>query len=202
MFESVPDLVLVTPPEAAPIDLASAKAHLRVDFESDDALIQGLIDAATAWLDGHAGVLGRALVTQTWKARFDYCFPAWRIPLPLSPVQAVDSIEYVDAQGATQTVSSSDYVVIDGPAAAVQPAFGKAWPAPRGQARAVAITFTAGYGAPDDVPGALKAAIKLLVGHFYEHREGVVGVEQRDSSAELPLGVAALIRPFRARSVA
>lgn len=200
------DLVRTAEPEADVLELADVKMHLRVDEDDDaaqDDLIEALIAAATDYLDGYSGVLGRCLISQTWKLRFDYCFPSWRIPLPLAPLISVDAIEYVDAEGVTQTLSPSVYQVIDGPAAAVQPAYGQAWPAPRSQARAVTITFTAGYGATaDKVPAPLRAAMKLLVAHLFEHREAVVGVDNRDSSAPLPLGVDALVAPYRARSIA
>jgi uncharacterized phiE125 gp8 family phage protein len=74
----MPFPVLVTPPVAAPVSLAEAKAHLRVDFDDEDALISGLIDAATQHLDGWSGVLGRALMPQTWEMSLDR-FPAGAI---------------------------------------------------------------------------------------------------------------------------
>ena len=44
-----------------------------------------------------------------------------------------------------------------------------------------------------DVPGPLKLAIKLLVGHFYENREATTMLK----IDELPLGIKALIEPYR-----
>ena len=37
----------------------------------------------------------------------------------------------------------------------------------------------------------------LLVGHWYEHREAVVGVDARDSSTPLPLGVDRILDAYR-----
>ena len=59
--------VLVTPPAETPVSRTEAKAHLRVDGTGDDDLIDGLIDAAVAHLDGYTGILGRCMVTQTWR---------------------------------------------------------------------------------------------------------------------------------------
>lgn len=43
-----------------------------------------------------------------------------------------------------------------------------------------------------DLPLPLKQAVLLLVGHWYNQREAVSG-----SLSEVPLGVEALVRPFR-----
>ena len=179
--------------------MEEATLHLRVDFNDDFTLIAGLVAAATAWLDGWSGILGRALVTQTWRLYFDHGFPEQTIRLPLPPLIGVTSIQYVDINGATQTVSPADYQVLDGPRAAVRPVYGQIWPVTLAQARACWIEFECGYGAASEVPAAIKAAALLMISHLYFHRDAVVGVEQRDSSTPLPLGVAELLGPYRGR---
>ena len=67
---------------------------------------------------------------------------------------------------------------------------------------AVKVTFTAGFGDASTIPDDLKAAVKLLIGHWYEHREAVVGVEARDSSTPLPLGVDLILDGYRPHLVA
>lgn len=194
------DLALVTPPADDLLSLAEAKLQLGVESDDEDVLIGGLIAAVTAWLDGPSGILGRALVEQTWRISYDYAFPAWRIALPLSPLISVTAITYVDSNGVTQIVDPSVYQVLDGAACAVQPAYGKAWFAPRSQARAVTITFTAGYGDAAAVPMPIIAAAKLLLAHLYMNREATVGIDQRGTPMPTPLGVADLLAPFGARS--
>lgn len=51
-------------------------------------------------------------------------------------------------------------------------------------------TLTAGYANP---PADLLAAVKLMLGHLYAHREAAT----MDSVTELPLGVDALLHPYR-----
>lgn len=158
-------------PAATPVTLAEAKAHLRVDHSDDDALITALIEAATGHLDGWTGVLGRALVTQTWTQAFDVFLDPLRLPLP---AKTIASITYVNTTGATTTVSSDDYVLAaDALGSFVETAYGVTWPDARDQARAVTVTFTAGEAAAA-VPAAIKAAILLMVGDLYANREGVV----------------------------
>ena len=138
----------------------------------DDALIASFVQAAINELDGIDGWLGRALVTQTWQLVLD-TFPACAIRLPLPPLQSVDSISYIDGDGASQTLDPADYRVFapDSDPGRVEPAYGLSWPAVRGQSGAVTITYTCGYGDPADVPELIRTYIRLRVGQYYENRE-------------------------------
>ena len=50
--------------------------------------------------------------------------------------------------------------------------YGKSWPsATLRPANGVCVTFTAGYGTASSVPNVVKAAMKLLIGDYYEARE-------------------------------
>src|SRR5690606_12599307 len=91
-------------PATMPVSLAEAKAHLRVDHDDQDDLITAQIKAATAYLDGWSGILGRALVTQTW--RQDFAGFGDRLPLPLVPVTAIDSVSYFDGDNVHQTLDA------------------------------------------------------------------------------------------------
>ena len=189
--------VRVTAPAEAPISLAQAKAHLRIDYEDDDLYIAALIDAATGHLDGWSGLLGRALVTQTWRQDFPSLPADGKFRLPLAPVAAVSSITYLDAEGAVQTLDPAAYTlpVADGLGPYVR--LVAAPPATARRDDAVSVTFTAGYGPPADVPAAIRHALLLLVGHWYAAREAASAV----AMTELPLGVSALLAPFRRLSV-
>lgn len=195
------DLELVEAPVADLVTVADLRAHLVVDTTDHDDLIGEYRDAAVAHLDGHAGILGRALAEQTWVLYLDR-FPAgagWRsatIRLPLPPLIAVESITYLDANGVRQTLAADLYTVLDGEKAEIRPAYGQAWPTARCAPRSVAITFTCGWAAPDDGdpwPAKLqpvRAAIKLMVGDMFENRETGGG------SAEIP-AVDRLLSPLK-----
>jgi uncharacterized phiE125 gp8 family phage protein len=202
------DLVRTTAPDTTPVDLPAAKRQVHAeDFDDDDQFLEDRIDTATGWLDGYKGVLGEALVTQTWTLYLPHfghgarrCRAPWPLPehgpiqLPLTPLQSVTSIQYVDPTGASQTLDSSLYQVIDGDIAEIWPPPGRCWPPVQwGNRRAVTIEFVCGYGDADAVPATYKAAILLIIGHLYENRNAVVGVENRDSSTEMPLGVRDLL---------
>lgn len=168
------------------------KVHLRIELTNtdEDGLIQGLLDAAVQHVDGFAGVLGRALMQQTWTQDFD-CFGD--LCLPLAPVISV-VVTYYDLSNSQQTLASSVYSLLTsaaGPVISLN--YGQVWPSVRSRQDAVRVTFVSGYPDADSVPAPIKAAIALLTAHWYANREAV-GV---GNSTVLPLAVDALLAPFR-----
>lgn len=192
-------------PAGMPVSLEMAKVQLRiVERDSagvvlpheDDALVEGFIAAATDHLDGLSGILGLALVEQTWRQDLDGFGVCLR--LPLGPVKAngIVDVKYFDLANVSQTLDAGTYQVLVDHAGRPHVVLrsGQAWPSTFARPDAVSITFKAGYGAAADVPAAIKSAILLHVGHLYENREAVnVG----NAVAALPLGHAALIAPYR-----
>lgn len=180
-------------PAADVVSLSEAKAHLRVEHTADDTLITGVIAAATQHLDGWAGVLGRCLVTQTWRQSFDDFPAAGLVRLPFPDVQSV-TVTYIDADSAEQTLSAAGYHLInDACGGAVVLADGASWPSVATRPDAVSVTFVAGYGVASAVPAPLKAAVLLHVGTLYEHRDAVAD----GALTVLPLAYDALIAPYR-----
>lgn len=195
--------VLVTAPALAPLTLADVKAHCRVDFIDDDDLLVGLIAAATALLDGWTGILGRCLCEQSWRQDWDL-FGCRELRLPLFPVISIASVAYEDAAGASQTVAAADYKLLNDECGAfLRFAPDYAFPAVSEDYPSVHVTYLAGYATDTDatpnvasVPAAIKQAMLLLIGAWYENREQtVIGVPV----AALPRSVAsdALLAPFR-----
>lgn len=164
---------------AALLSTAQAKAHLVVEHDDDDVLIADYVQTAIDYLDGYGGVLGRALVSQTWRLWLG-CFPVGAIALPLPPLISVSEILYVDTDGVEQTLDAALYSVIDGERARVEPAYGESWPSTRRQSRAVKVTFVAGYGAPAAVPAPFRQLVRIILGDLYKNRES--GVEGTISS--------------------
>lgn len=168
-------LVLTTPPGVEPLDLATAKNHLRVDADitADDALITSFISATRQEAEE---MLWASLVTQTWTATLPG-FPGWRDPvqLPRGPVQSVTSVTYLDPSGASQTLSNtlyrldrrerSDWIGLTDR---------QFWPATADQPDAVTVVYIAGYGAATNVPFAICAAMLLRIGDLYRNREAQI----------------------------
>ena len=70
---------LVTPPASLPVTLEEVKAFLPVLHDDDDSAISAMIAAAVVHLDALSGILGRAIMQQTWAidvdAAGDYVLP-------------------------------------------------------------------------------------------------------------------------------
>lgn len=160
--------VLVTAPAALPVTIQEAKEHAIIDFADDDALVDRLVRAATDHLDGYGGILGRCMVNQEWRQDYVGWTSCLRLPFPNVSAAAV---EYTDEDGNPQTVPAAEYEVIeDARGAMVQFLDGFARPALAKEWTPISVTFTAGYGAPDDVPWDIKAAICMLAAHWYDER--------------------------------
>lgn len=181
--------VLVTAPTAF-VTVADMKKWCRVDDDDNDDVLTALIDAAIAYLDGYTGCLGRCLAVQTWRQDFDGFSPV--LSLPLAPVISIASVKYTDANDVEQTVSSSDYKLLNmvsGPAVGL--AHEKDWPGDViDDYRSVRVEYVAGYAA---VPEDLKTCVKLIAAHWYENREPVsIG----NLTTQLPIGVQAIIARY------
>jgi len=188
--------VRITTPADTPISLAEAKANMRVDGTDEDALITSLIGAAVDLIDGWSGILGRCVFTQTWRQDFQD-FPSGRmIRLPLDPVQSV-TVVYSDTANVEQTLSGTFYSLhTDDVGPFLWLLDGQNWPSVNDRLDAVRIEMVVGYGAASDVPNSIKQALFLMVGHWYENREA-----SGKSMQEIPLGVYALLAPYRRISI-
>ncbi|MEH6721048.1 MAG: head-tail connector protein [Aurantimonas endophytica] len=186
--------VLVTAPAALPVTLVAAKQHLRVDHDDSDELITAYIEAATDHLDGYSGVLGRALINQTWRQDFDSFCSTMRLSLPAS---GIVSVAWRNEDGQMATVAADDYALQrDSTSVLVRFKDGYSFPSGLYQTEAVSITYTVGYGAaPEDVPAAIRAAIMLMVGDLYENRATVS--ERGSGRIDMSMTVNALVSPYR-----
>lgn len=195
MYYVTPEQVTeVTAASAYPVTRTEAKSHLRVDISDDDTLIDGLIAAATQYVENFTG---RALVERTLRADLPYFCDS--ICLPHRPIIAISSVKYYDTASPSvlQTLSSSVYSLSQG---VVRRNYGASWESTYPRADAVQIQYTAGYlstASPKDVdapvPRALKQALLLVVGDLYENREGkIVGLMHSDNPT-----VHMLLQPYR-----
>jgi uncharacterized phiE125 gp8 family phage protein len=185
-------------PAEEPLTLGEAKLHLRMDHDADDSLIAALISTAREHAEAFCR---RPFVTRNYSATFSR-FPRRGEPLvlPVPGILAVSTVTYANESNVSVSmVAGTDYRLVRGPTHHLLelPPTVAVWPWTALRSDAVTVTYTAGYGYANDVPRGIRSAMLLLVGHLYENREAV----SKDAGVELPLGMQALLFPFRSGEV-
>jgi len=188
---------LMTPPAVEPVTLADFKAHAKIDDASDDVLIGALLCGARQWCEHYTR---RAFITQSWTLSVSKTPDGDRIPLPRAPLLSVSAVRlFNDADQMTIWSADHYYVQGDSEPACLVLRNGADWPVFDRAADSLHIEYVAGYGpSADDVPEAIRLAIKQLALHWYEFRgESIVA----SGMAQPPLTVEALLNPYRLLSV-
>lgn len=186
------DLELIAAPAAEPVTISELKQHLRILHATEDQLIERFGRLAREQVETE---LTRSLITQQWRM-FLPRFPAGSIiELPRPPLVSVQSVTYLDSDGAVQTFAASSYRVLKGPhGGRIEKKSGIAWPATDTHGQAVTVEFTAGYGASAAaVPEAIRNAILMLAEHYYFNR----GETSEMQLAKNPVAAARLLDPYR-----
>jgi len=155
-------LIISTQPTAEPLHIAEVKLHLRIDSSTEDTLLTALTKGAREYCELFQR---RAYVMRTYQLRLDNFtnpvgytmfggIPVTDIELPYAPLIGVDSVQYVDTDGDTQTLST-DYYTVDtySTPGRLLLAYGQSWPSTLDMPDAVIITYKAGYLVPTTVNG-------------------------------------------------
>lgn len=170
--------VVVNPPIEGVLTLELAKQHLEYEDTDRDLLINQYIRASQAWVENF---IGKPLSLRTVTETFNYFQQHFN--LLKGPVVSVTSIEYLDSNGNLQALAnfrhrgSRIYSPLGG------------WPSTL-DLSPVTIVYQAGFA---NVPADLVSAQLLLIGHWFENREGA---SDRPAKA-VELAVEALCNPYR-----
>lgn len=182
-------LRIKTAPTLTAITLAEAKDHLRVTSNDDDTYITALIKVATDMVEQ---ITRRTLMDTTYELFLD-AFPPY-IDLATGPVRSVVKIDYIDPDGNTQTLATANYKTdLKAEPARIYVANGKSFPTLSNEPNAVTVEFIAGYANEAAVPSAIKQAMLLIVGRYYETRQDVTDRQYK----EVPKTVEHLLGPYR-----
>ena len=167
-------------PGEAPVSLNEARGWLRLGATIDDAVIAGLVRAATNICEAF---IGQWLVVRAGEEEAP--LPAERILLGARPVVAVDGVTLLSPDGSEQPLGEEAYRVTiarDGSACimVLDP----------GDAARVRIAYRAGMAeGATGVPEALRQGIVRMTQHLHDARDG--------TGAGPPAAIAALWQPWR-----
>jgi uncharacterized phiE125 gp8 family phage protein len=185
-------LKVQTPPVVEPVSVTDAKAHCRIDTNTDDAYIAALISAAREYCEAY---MDETLIDQQLVMRLD-AFPAV-IELPRPPMsrtadRTAVSITYTTGEsGATATLATTDYRVDrDSTPGTLRTLYAGSWPSHLLDYGSVSVTWWAGRGSDGSkVSPRVKAAMLMLIGQWYERRMAA----EAASMSEMPFGVKSLL---------
>lgn len=167
-------------PTLHPVTLVEVKDYSDVDGTEFDDVLNRLIPAATRDAED---ATERTFITTTWTMKLDG-FPSGgeAIVVLRPPLSSVTSVQYIDADGSTQTWSSSSYDVdTNGEPGRIALASGQFYPATEaGSIDSVTVTFVGGYGATEAAavtatPESIKLLIREIAKQWLDRENGVPG---------------------------
>lgn len=185
--------VMTSAPTIEPITLGEAKAHMRVDSDRDDALINALITTSRLQIED---TLELALIHQTWSFVMD-CWPdTAHVELPIAPAATLLAVRTYDGDDVMTPIPLVNFhldTLSRVPRVTRKGIF--AIPAGMRPANGIEISYRAGFSATaDGVPEALRQALRLLVAFWYDHREPL---EAMKVPTKVPDPISQLLAPYR-----
>ena len=169
---------------------AEIKSHLKVDTTADDTLIDNLRDAATNSAQEYTN---RFFTTTTLTQYAD----KWSeiSELYKSPLQSISHIKYYDTNNVLQTLAASVYISDSSampPRIALAP--DQTYPDLADRIAAIRVEYIVGVTTADLVDKAIKQAVLLTIGHWYQNREAVVVGR---IATELPMSAKYLLDQYK-----
>lgn len=174
----------------SPVTLDSLKAHLRIDDNSEDAYLQGLLLAAVTYCQDISNtVLVESIVSVNYAT-----FPQGNMPLALPAGVGIGmssytpTITYPNTSGTLTTLTGSQGIPTGSPAFEVAVVSGSTfpcaytkstqWPTDYDPYAQKPITLKAGYASAtsptEPTINQLVVAVKMIAGYWYNAREAVV----------------------------
>ena len=181
---------ITTEPTTEPVTVAEAAQQCRLtasDLAADTNLtaeLQRLIVAARKYAEG---VTGKSLAEKTVTAVCD-SFPAGGIiELPAGPIKTLTSLSYKNEAGTSTDITNS--VIVDDftfPSRLILKS-SESWPT---ETLYEVNPITIVYVAADTTTGNIKAAMLLMIAHWFDNRAEVVTGQE---SYSIPFGAEALL---------
>lgn len=183
-------------PGSEPVSLTEAKGQVNVETSETywDDILNFLIAAAREKVESDTG---RALITRSWRQYLNRWPRSDRFTLMREPVSAVTHVKWTGESGATPTtmVPGTDYLpdMKSKPPAIVLP-YNTSWPSDSlYPVNPIEVQFVAGYANAGVVPNKFKLAMRLLISHWFKHREAIVLGSSSTLAVEVPLAYRSLL---------
>ena len=154
-----------------PVSLTDAKNWMRIDYTSDDTLIQSLINASRIHIEKITGVAFVNKLLKTYIQTTGFEPSVWMIDLPYSPLICVDHVKIKTGINSWETLTKNeDYEIIAG----------KVWLYTQGNYQ---IQYQSGYSTvPEDIANDIMA----LVAWQYENRGKKMNADQATLLSQYP----------------
>ena len=181
---------ITTQPTTEPVTVAEAMQQCRLtasDLAADTNLtaeLQRLIVAARKYAEG---VVGKSLAEKTVTAVCDYFPVSGIIELPTGPIKTLTSLSYKNEAGVSTDITNS--VIVDDftfPSRLVLKS-SENWPT---ETLYEVNPITIVYVTADTTTGNTKAAMLLMIAHWFDNRAEVVTGQE---SFSIPFGAEALL---------
>lgn len=154
-----------------PVSLTDAKNWMRIDYTSDDTLIQGLLNASRVHLEKLTGL---SFVNKLIRANFEltgWTPPLWMVDLPYGPLVCVDELKIKTGINTYETLTKNeDYEIIGG----------KVWLYTQGIYSAL---YQGGFGT---LPEDLADDIMALTAWQYENRGKKMNADPKALISQYP----------------
>lgn len=158
---------VVTPNSALVVSLVDFKEFIKWDAsdDSEDTTMTTMLKAATMQAESFTG---RTISLAPWRSTLPYFTNVYLDVLPVSSVV----VKYDDVDGNEQTLSASEYTVIDNPDEYSEIRFDGTLPTLESENyEPVRIEYNAGY---TTLPEGLKLGIMQLAASYFENRQNEV----------------------------
>lgn len=193
---------VVTGVDTEPVTLGMAWAQLKIVPDGDplsspyDDWLETIgIPAAREYCENYSGLsIGLKVLELGTNG-----FPEGGIQLLSDPVDSVSMVTYIDGEGVTNVMDEAayelSYVVVNNFSRLwyLNPAYGTSWPAARNSANSVRVEYTVGYTAENPIPGVVRSAVLVMLGHLDANREDTTPVAVH----EIPNGVKCFLDQVR-----
>ncbi len=192
---------IATPSTAQVVTTSEAKTHLRVSHTDDDSYIEALCFAAQETVEKYCNIIlmDTAIIQRcdTWKDVNELYFS----PIENSGEGSITYIKYKDDTTGALTVWPDTNYIFDKYSCPMRIGIADdgdaTLPSLLSEINAIEISYSVGYSSVGDIPKAIKQAILILVGQWYENRqEAVVG----RSVGIIPMTATYLLDKFKIRT--